>query len=173
MVIFRWLSVIPHCLMWCICREGNRESFKDTKSSMPDLKLFFFRTLLDCLSVKRNNSLFSIVDLLDLCNFCNWLFALVYFLYTWVTFFFSFWIFMILLLIKKRDRMLWNYEKERKQKINIVTLWIFFYFPWLLWGTKWNFNMFAPSLSLPSPRFFNAFAINFTLLCNTQILYNW
>ena len=65
-----WI-VIPHCLMCCFWREKNSRSFEDTESSMPDLKLFFFRTLLDWLSAMRNLSLFSIVDLLDLCNFCN------------------------------------------------------------------------------------------------------
>ena len=54
---------------------GNSRSFEDTESSMLDLKLFFFRTLLDWLSALRNLSLFSIVDLLDICNFCNWLFT--------------------------------------------------------------------------------------------------
>ena len=37
----------------------NSRSFEDTESSMLDLKLFFFRTLLDWLTT-----------LLDLCNFC-------------------------------------------------------------------------------------------------------
>ena len=41
-----WM-VIPHCLMWCIWKEMNSKSFEDTKRSMLDLKLFFFRTLLD------------------------------------------------------------------------------------------------------------------------------
>ena len=95
-----WM-IIPHCLMWCIWRERNSRSFEDTENSMPDLKLFFFRTLLDWLSSMRNSSLFSVVDLLDLCNFCNWLFTPVYFLYTWVTRFF--WIYTILLLIQKKS----------------------------------------------------------------------
>ena len=65
-----WM-VIPNCLMCCIRREKNIRSFEDTESSMLDLKLFLFRTLLDWLSAMRNLSLFSIVDLLDLCNFCK------------------------------------------------------------------------------------------------------
>ena len=36
---------------------------------LPDLKLFFFRTLLYWLSMCRNQSFSSIFDLLDLCNF--------------------------------------------------------------------------------------------------------
>ena len=67
-------TIIPHCRMWCIWRERNRRSFEDTEHFMPDLKFFFFWTLLDWLTALRNLSFFSIVDLLDLCNFCNWLF---------------------------------------------------------------------------------------------------
>ena len=48
----------------------NSKSFEDTESSMLDLKLFFFRTLLDWLTTMMSLSLFSIADLLDLCNFC-------------------------------------------------------------------------------------------------------
>ena len=43
-----WI-VIHHCLMCCFWREKNSRSFEDTESSMPNLKLFFFRTLLDWL----------------------------------------------------------------------------------------------------------------------------
>ena len=65
--------IIPHCLMWYIWRERNSRSFEDTENSMPDLKLFFFKTLLNWLSDMRNPFFFFfyIVDLLDLCNFCN------------------------------------------------------------------------------------------------------
>ena len=50
--------------------EGKESrSFEGTESYIPDLKLFFLKTLLDWLSAKRNPSLFSGVDLLDLCNF--------------------------------------------------------------------------------------------------------
>ena len=41
--------VILHCLMWCIWRERNSKSYEDTRSSLPNLKLLFFRTLLDWL----------------------------------------------------------------------------------------------------------------------------
>ena len=67
-------TIIPHCRMWCIWRDRNRRSFEDTEHFMPDLKFFFFWTLLDWLTALRNLSSFSIVDLLDLSNFCNWLF---------------------------------------------------------------------------------------------------
>ena len=57
----------------------NSRSFEDNESSMHDFKLFFFRTLLDWLSLElfwigcqpQGISLFPIIDLLDLCNFCN------------------------------------------------------------------------------------------------------
>ena len=45
--------------------------FEDNERSMPDLKLFFFRTLLDWLSSLRNQSFSSFLDFLDLCNFCT------------------------------------------------------------------------------------------------------
>ena len=41
-----WM-VVPHCLMWCIWKERNSRCFEDKERSMPDLKLLFFRTLLD------------------------------------------------------------------------------------------------------------------------------
>ena len=62
-----WL-IVPHCLMWCLSREKNCRCFEDNKGSLPDLKLFFFRTLLDWLLALQNQSFSS---LLDLCNFCN------------------------------------------------------------------------------------------------------
>ena len=46
----------------------NSRCFEDSECSLPDLKLLFFRILLDWLSVWKNQSLSSILDLLDLCN---------------------------------------------------------------------------------------------------------
>ena len=40
-------KVIPLCLMWCIWKERNSRCFEDIERAMPDLKLFFIRTLLD------------------------------------------------------------------------------------------------------------------------------
>ena len=51
-----WM-VVPHCLMRCICRERNNQI---SKRKIPDLKLFFFKTLLDWLSLVDNHS----------CNLC-------------------------------------------------------------------------------------------------------
>ena len=50
--------------------HANR-CFEDSERAMPDIKLLFFRTLLDWFSVWRNHS-FSLLDLLDFCNFRSW-----------------------------------------------------------------------------------------------------
>ena len=44
-------KAISHCLMWYIWREQNDRSFEDSERTLPDLKLFFFKTLLDWKSV--------------------------------------------------------------------------------------------------------------------------
>ena len=62
-----WM-VVPHCLMWCIWKERNSSCFEDNECSMFDLKLLFFRTLLDWFSVWRNQPFSFILDLLDFCN---------------------------------------------------------------------------------------------------------
>lgn len=36
-------KVVPHCLMHCIWRERNAQSFEDFERNLLDLKLFFFR----------------------------------------------------------------------------------------------------------------------------------
>ena len=59
-----WI-IIPHCLRWCIWMERNNRSFEDTEGTMPDLKLFLFRTLFYWLSALKILSLSSVVDLLD------------------------------------------------------------------------------------------------------------
>ena len=63
-----WI-IVPHYLMWCLWREKNNRCFEDNERSMPNLKLFFFRTLLDWLSTLRNQSFSSILDFIDSCNF--------------------------------------------------------------------------------------------------------
>ena len=62
-----WM-VVPLCLMWCIWKKRNSRCFEDKERSMPDLKLLFFRTLLDWFSVWRNHQFSSILDFLDFCN---------------------------------------------------------------------------------------------------------
>ena len=63
-------SIIPHYLMWCLWRERNTRCFEDIERSIPDLKLFFFKTLLDWLFALQKQSLPSFIDFLDSCNFC-------------------------------------------------------------------------------------------------------
>ena len=43
--------VVPHCLTWCIWKERNSRCFEDNEHSMSNLKLLFFKTLLDWFSV--------------------------------------------------------------------------------------------------------------------------
>ena len=52
--------------------ERNNRSFEDTEGTMPDLKLFLFRTLLYWLSALKILSLSSVVDLLDSCIFLTY-----------------------------------------------------------------------------------------------------
>ena len=63
-------KIVPPCLMWCIWKERNNRCFEDSERAIPDIKLLFFRTLLEWFSVWRNHS-FSLLDLLDLCNFSS------------------------------------------------------------------------------------------------------
>ena len=58
-------------MMWCIWKERNNRCFEDSERAIPDIKLLFFRTLLEWFSVWRNHS-FSLLDLLDFCNFRFW-----------------------------------------------------------------------------------------------------
>ena len=86
-----WM-VVPHCLMWCIWRERNNRCFEDSEGTIADLKLFFFKTLSDWMSIIRSHSIFLVYDLMNACNLCIWLFwsLAVYFLYTWVTHYYVF-----------------------------------------------------------------------------------
>ena len=63
-------SIVPHCLMWCLWRERNSRCFEDIERSILDLKLFFFRTLLDWLFALQKKPFPSFIDFLDSCNFC-------------------------------------------------------------------------------------------------------
>ena len=72
-----WLMV-PHCLLWCLWRERNSQCLEDKERSISDLKLFFFRTLMDWLAALQNLSFLSFIDFLDACNFCSWLFDPLY-----------------------------------------------------------------------------------------------
>ena len=61
-------KAISHCLMWCVWRERNNQISKDLEMTLLDLKLLFFRTLIDWMSAVGSHSLFWICDLIDVCN---------------------------------------------------------------------------------------------------------
>ena len=99
-----WI-VFPHYLMCvnCMC-------FEDNEGSLSNLKLFFFRTLLDWLSVWRNQFLSSIPNLLYICNFCIWfVYPYTHSVYLGVSFFY---INKSLLLIQKKKKK----KKKKKQQ---------------------------------------------------------
>ena len=75
--------------------------FEDNERSIPDLKLFFFGTLMDWLAALRNQSFFSFLDFLDSCNFVLELFNP---LYTPCVLGCSFFVSINLLLIKKKKK---------------------------------------------------------------------
>ena len=64
-----WMAV-PHCLMWCIWRERNNQCFEDSKKTIANLKLFFFKTLLDWMSIIGSYSIFWVYGLMNACNLC-------------------------------------------------------------------------------------------------------
>ena len=49
-----WMIVV-HYLLWCLWREINSRCYEDKERSISDLKLFFFRTLMDWLAALRTN----------------------------------------------------------------------------------------------------------------------
>ena len=101
-----WM-VVPHCLLWCIWKERNSRCFDDIERSMPNIKLLFFRTLLDWFSVWRNHPFSSILDLLDFCNVCSWfVHPCIPHVYLGVSLFLSM-NFFLLIKKKKKKRMGW------------------------------------------------------------------
>ena len=72
----------PHYPSWTnrVCKDmgdlewqaSTYQPYENNEHSMPDLKLLFFRTLLDWFSVWRNHHFSSFLDFLDLCNLCIW-----------------------------------------------------------------------------------------------------
>ena len=72
MVLSGWLSPI----VWCGAFGGreNNQCFEDSERAIADLKLLFFKTLLDWMSIIGSHSIFSVYDLMDTCNLCVWLF---------------------------------------------------------------------------------------------------
>ena len=66
-------KMIPHCVIWCLWREQNARLFDDSERHIPELKLFFFHTLLDWVVGSGVFSIHSILELIDLCKF--WFFC--------------------------------------------------------------------------------------------------
>ena len=64
-----WMAV-PHCLMRCIWPERNNRYFENSERTIANLKLFFFKTLLDWMSIIGSHSISSVYDLMDACNLC-------------------------------------------------------------------------------------------------------
>ena len=62
-------KMIPHCLVWCLRRERNSRHFEDFERTTPDLKLFFFHTLLDWVVGLGSFSIHSVLELVDHCTF--------------------------------------------------------------------------------------------------------
>ena len=64
-----WM-VVPHCLMWCIWQERNNQCFENSERTIAGLKLFFFKTLSDWMSIRESHPISSVYDLMDACNLC-------------------------------------------------------------------------------------------------------
>ena len=62
------LEGVPHCLLLCLWQECNGRSFEDCERSIVELKLLFFRTLLDWVIVKGFVSCNSLHQFLDFCS---------------------------------------------------------------------------------------------------------
>jgi hypothetical protein len=62
-------KAIPHCIMWCLWRERNARTFEDCELSVVELKLHFYRSLLDWMSATGLFRLSNMLDLIDYCYF--------------------------------------------------------------------------------------------------------
>jgi hypothetical protein len=62
-------KAIPHCIMWCLWRERNARIFEDCELSVVEIKLQFYRSLLDWMSVTGLFRLANMLDLIDNCSF--------------------------------------------------------------------------------------------------------
>ena len=60
---------VPHCVLWCLWRERNASTFEGCETSVVDLKLHFYRLLLDWLSVTGLFNFTNVIDLIDSCSF--------------------------------------------------------------------------------------------------------
>jgi hypothetical protein len=55
-------NLIASCLMWCIWRKRNARSFNDCKKMSSNLPLYFFKSLLEWISLKAFLNIFNSVD---------------------------------------------------------------------------------------------------------------
>ena len=62
-------KAIPHCIMWCLWRERNVRTFEDCELSVVELKLHFYRSLLDWMLATGLFRLSNMLDLIDYCSF--------------------------------------------------------------------------------------------------------
>jgi hypothetical protein len=62
-----WHAVL-HYLMWCLWQERNGQKFEDRERSIVELKLLFFRTLFEWVSVRGVLSCGSLHQFLDVCS---------------------------------------------------------------------------------------------------------
>ena len=90
-----WNEIIPKVFSLCLCMTID--------SSIPDLKLLFFRTLRDWLFALQNKSFPSFIDFLESCNLCIWSLSLVHSLCTRVAFLYQYIFYLYLSKKKKND----------------------------------------------------------------------
>jgi hypothetical protein len=62
-------KAIPHCLMWCLWRERNVRVFKGCEISVVELKLQFYRSLMDWMSAIGLDRFSNMLEFLDCCSF--------------------------------------------------------------------------------------------------------
>ena len=68
-------KVIPHCLMCCLWRERNARIFEGCELSVVELKLQFYRSLLDWMSGTRLFRFSNMLELIDFFSF--WVYCIL------------------------------------------------------------------------------------------------
>ena len=62
-------KAVPHCLMWCLWRKRNSQTFSGEAHSVPALKYSFLQTLYEWQKASNLISSYSVTDKLDSCSF--------------------------------------------------------------------------------------------------------
>ena len=62
-------KAIPHCLMWCFWRERNARIFSGCELSVVEMKLKFYRTLMDWMSAIGLVRFSNMLEFIDSCFF--------------------------------------------------------------------------------------------------------